>query len=119
MRFLVAGGSSTILDYVIYWILSMNINYNLAKGISMACSCFYSYLLNKSFTFKDNSRTTARHIVRYLVSQIINISINIGINGVVYRASANKLLGMLCATAIAMIANYMLQKYFVFHGEIK
>lgn len=117
MRFLIVGGSSTILDFIVYWFLSREINYNTAKAVSMSCSCFYSYILNKSYTFQDNKKTTMGYIARYTACQIINICVNTGINSLVYKASGNKSAGMLCAAATAMTANYLLQKYFVFRGK--
>lgn len=113
-RFLIVGGSSTLLDYVIYWGLGLCINYNIAKTISMLCSCVYSFVLNKLFTFQDKRRVSGRHIFRYLISQAVNIGINVSINAVVYGMTGKRILGMLFATAGAMIVNYLLQRFFVF-----
>lgn len=113
-RFLLVGGSSTLLDYIIYWGLGLCINYNIAKTISMLCSCVYSFILNKFFTFKDKRRVVGRHIFRYVISQTVNIGINVSVNAVVYRTTGDRIVGMLCATAGAMIVNYLLQRFFVF-----
>lgn len=116
-KFLVVGGSSTLLDYVIYWILSTVINFNIAKGISMVCSCVYSFLLNKIFTFQDKQKISVGHIVRYLVSQAVNIGINVSLNAVIYGMTNIKILGMVCATCGAMVVNFLLQRFFVFNRE--
>lgn len=113
-RFILAGGSSTLLDYVIYWPLSTSINYNAAKAISMTCACVYSYLLNKTFTFRNTGSNSISLAVKYVFAQIINITVNTGINAFVFRLTEMKLLAMVCATCVAMTVNYLLQKYFVF-----
>ena len=115
-KFLVVGGSSTLLDYVIYWILSMVINFNLAKTLSMFCSCVYSFFLNKMFTFQDKRKISGGHVLRYVVSQAVNIGINVSMNALVYQTTGRKLLGMVSATACAMIVNFLLQRFFVFQS---
>lgn len=114
LRFLLVGGTSTLLDYIIYWPLSIVINYNIAKSLSMLCSCFYSYLLNKTFTFQDKSKKLSRTTARYIISQAVNIAMNTIINAVILNFSGSKSMGMVCATGGAMIINFLLQKNFVF-----
>lgn len=114
LRFLFVGGTSTLLDYGIYLLVSRRVNFNLAKALSMVCSCVYSFFLNKSFTFQDKRRTSVGHVARYLISQAINIGINVAVNALVYGWTDWKLLGMLCATGSAMIVNFLLQRFFVF-----
>lgn len=113
-KFLVVGGSSTLLDYVIYWILSMFIHFNLAKTLSMFCSCVYSFFLNKMFTFQDKRKLSGGHVLCYIVSQAVNIGINVSINALVYGTTGIRILGMVSATAGAMIVNFLLQRFFVF-----
>ena len=114
VRFLLVGGTSTLLDYVIYWPLSIAINYNIAKSLSMLCSCIYSYLLNKTFTFQYGWKNSSAIIARYIISQAVNIAVNTSINAVIFRFSGSKLLGMICATCGATAVNFILQKNFVF-----
>lgn len=117
IKFLLVGGSSTLLDYVIYWILSTRINFNIAKAISMICSCGYSFFLNKTFTFRDKQKTSVGHIVRYAFSQAVNIGTNVGVNALVYNITEIKLVGMICATGVAMVVNFLLQRFLVFNRE--
>ena len=114
VRFLLVGGTSTLLDYIIYWPLSIVINYNIAKSLSMLCSCVYSYLMNKTFTFKYGCKNSSATIVRYVISQAVNIAVNTSINAVIFSFSGSKLLGIICATCGATAVNFILQKNFVF-----
>lgn len=117
LRFLLAGGSATIVDYLIYWLLSIKIHFNIAKGISMCVSCIYSFFLNKRFTFQDKRKVSFGHVGRYLLSQIANIGTNISINALVYGWTDSKFFGMICATGAAMIVNFLLQRFLVFCPE--
>lgn len=117
IRFLLVGGSSTLLDYVLYWLLSARIHFNIAKCISMVCSCVYSFFLNKMFTFQDRRKTSISHVGKYIFSQCINIGTNVLVNAVIYELTEIKLLGMVCATGVAMIVNFLLQRFLVFNSE--
>lgn len=118
-RFLVVGGSSTLLDYVLYWLLSTRNHYNIAKCISMVCACIYSFFLNKTFTFQDRRKTSVGHIGKYIFSQLVNVGTNVIVNALVYEVTGFKILGMVCATGVAMIINFLLQRFFVFNHEDK
>lgn len=93
----------------------MEIDFNIAKGISMTCSCICSYFMNKLFTFRQKEKTSKIMALKYIATQIINIGINIGSNRLIYLATGMKALGMICATGIACIINYFLQKFLVFN----
>lgn len=115
IRFIIVGGSATLLDYIIYWFLSMEIHFNIAKGGSMTCSCIYSYFMNKLFTFRQKEETSSILLLKYIGTQIINIGINTGSNMLVYQATGSKVFGMIFATGVASIVNYFLQKFLVFN----
>ena len=114
LRFLLVGGTSTFLDYIIYCILAIKIHFNLAKCISIICSCIYSYKMNKTFTFRYVKDDCTSTVFKYIITQVINIGLNILINYHVYMSSGIKWLGMVCATGAAMSINYLLQKFWVF-----
>ncbi|BCZ49017.1 hypothetical protein psyc5s11_50840 [Clostridium gelidum] len=118
-RFLLVGGTSTILDYVIYIILSRYIDYSLAKVISMCCACTYSFFLNKEFSFKDQSKNNIDQLIKYVVAQVINITVNVLVNAFVLKTVGIKIIAFIVATGTAMIVNYLLQKVFVFRGVKK
>lgn len=115
VRFIIVGGSATLLDYVIYWFLSSVINFNVAKTFAITCSCLYSFFLNKKFTFGNKEKTSFNIVFKYVLSQLVNIAANVISNYLVYTVTNNKVLSMVCATGVAMVANYLLQKYFVFN----
>lgn len=117
IRFMIVGGSATLLDYIIYWFLSMEIDFNIAKGVSMTCLCIYSYFMNKLFTFRQKEKTSTTFLLKYMGTQIINIGINTGSNMLVYQVTESKVIGMIFATGAASIVNYFLQKYLVFNKE--
>ena len=113
-RFLLTGGSSTLIDFIIYYLLGTYIDISIAKCISMLCASIYSYFLNKRWTFENVEKTSISIILKYYITFIINMAINVGINRIVFHHAHNKLIAFIVATAIAMIVNYLLQKKWVF-----
>ena len=115
-RFLIIGGCSTLIDFIIYMIISNYINITLAKLCSMMIASVFSYIFNKNWTFKDKENTSIKLVMKYVFSQIINILVNTMTNTLVYNMTRIKILSFVCATAIALVINFLLQKIVVFNG---
>lgn len=114
IRFLIIGGSATVIDIILYVLLSNNINILLAKLISMTISCTYSFFLNKNWTFRVQGKVKETYIIKYIITQCINICINAWINYVFVCLWSNKVYAYILATATAMIVNFLLQRFYVF-----
>ena len=71
-RFLVVGGSSTLLDFIIYMLLSTKLNITISKFISMTVSSIYSFLINKNWTF-NNKNKICPSLVKDTFEKVINI----------------------------------------------
>lgn len=117
-RFVLIGGSATILDFIIYMIISNYIDISISKVISTGLASVYSFILNKKWTFSDKRNFSLSILFKYIVTQIINILVNTIINTLVFRATALKILSFVIATSISMMVNYLLQKIFVFKKKL-
>lgn len=113
-RFLISGGSSTLIDFVIYMVISNYVGITYGKLISMTIACIYSFFINKNWTFKSSEKTTNEMVLRFIFGQVLNISINTAINTGLYYLTNNKIVSYVIATIIAMICNYLYQKIIVF-----
>lgn len=115
MKFLVTGGSATLIDFCIYFILNKFINISIAKFISMLVSCTFSFLINKGWTFQIKEKTNKAYVIKYAITQGINISVNVATNHFVFYATGKKLVAYVIATATGMTVNFLLQRFFVFN----
>ncbi len=113
-RFLVVGGSSTLLDFIIYMLLSTKLNITISKFISMTVSSIYSFLINKNWTFNNKNKITFILTFKYILCVFINIFVNTTSNTLIFNLTNNKIISFLFATGIAMIVNYTIQKKIVF-----
>lgn len=119
LRFLIVGGSSTILDFIIYMLLSNKISIGVSKLISMLIASLYSFFLNKNWTFSNKDGITFFLVFKYIVGQALNIGINTLINLLIFNLCGYKIVAFICATLIAMIFNFIFQKNVVFKGVEK
>lgn len=118
IKFLFTGGVATAIDFVIYFVVSQWINVTLAKTISMCLSCTYSYCINKAWTFRVKEKTNKAYVMKYVFSQVVNIVVNVVSNTIIYNMTEKKFIAYILATGIAMVCNYILQRFFVFRkGE--
>ncbi len=116
-RFLVVGGSSTLLDFIIYMLLSTKLNITISKFISMTVSSIYSFLINKNWTFNNKNKITFILTFKYILCVFINIFVNTTSNTLIFNLTNNKIISFLFATGIAMIVNYTIQKKIVFKED--
>ena len=116
-RFLVVGGSSTLLDFIIYMLLSTKLNITISKFISMTVSSIYFFLINKNWTFNNKNKITFILTFKYILCVFINIFVNTTSNTLIFNLTNNKIISFLFATGIAMIVNYTIQKKIVFKED--
>ena len=118
-RFLVVGGSSTLLDFAIYMLLSTKVDITISKCISMSISSIYSFFINKNWTFSDSEKITIVLALKYILCVLINIGVNTLVNTLTFIITNNKIISFIIATGIAMIVNFVIQKEVVFRGGKK
>lgn len=116
-RFLITGGCSTGIDFVIYIFLSRSVNLSVAKTISMCTASIFSYFINKKWTFQDKKAVYTAQVFKYILAQAVNLGVNVGMNAAMYSLFHQKVIAFVLATGTAMTVNYLLQKRFVFPGK--
>ncbi len=114
VRFILVGGISTFIDFIIYILISIWVNITLSKGISMICSSLVSYFANKNYTFSVKDKTDCVRLIKYYLVFMANIFVNIGMNKLVYVVTTSKVVAFLFATICGMLVNYLGQKFIVF-----
>lgn len=113
-RFLVTGGSATLIDFVIYMLLRTHIGSGWGKFVSMLCANVFSFIMNKRWTFSVDEKTNTWMVVKYVIVQGLNIAVNVGVNQLSLKLTNMVVLSFVIATGCAMIVNYVGQKLFVF-----
>ncbi len=118
-RFLLIGGSATVIDFIIYIFISNYLDIKISKALSTSLASIYSFILNKKWTFTDESKLSSFQVVKYIIVQIINILVNTTINTITYQFTSMKVISFIIATSISMMVNYILQRIVVFKEKNK
>lgn len=117
-RFLVVGGCSTLLDFVLYrGLLELDLGTVPAKTSSMLVAMLLSFLLNRGWSFRKVNQHHETQILRYVVCQAVNLGVNVSVNYCLVTLTHNIYIGYVLATGIAMTVNFLLQRFWVFGGK--
>ena len=115
--FVFIGGCSTAIDFILYLVFLHAVNVVIAKGASMIAASVFSYILNKTLTFKVRKKSHAGMVVMFYIVFVLNLLANVSVNWLFYSLLQTKLVAFIMATAAGMAVNFLGQKYFVFQAK--
>ena len=120
LKYIFVGLSTVLIDFLIYKFLIKFIIIYLAKTISFLSGTFFSYQLNRTWTFKSGKKTLSQFI-KYLIIHITSLVLNVFINSLLLNTfSKNYFLSyevsFLIATLTSAIYNFLFIKKFIFNN---
>ena len=120
LKYIFVGLSTVLIDFLIYKFLIKFIVIYLAKTISFLSGTFFSYQLNRTWTFKSRKKTLSQFI-KYLIIHITSLVLNVIINSLLLNTfSKNYFLSyevcFLIATLTSATYNFLFIKIFIFNS---
>ena len=120
LKYILVGLSTVLIDFLIYKFLIKFIVIYLAKTISFLSGTFFSYQLNRTWTFKSGKKTLSQFI-KYLIIHITSLVLNVFINSLLLNTfSKNYFLSyevsFLIATLTSATYNFLFIKIFIFNN---
>ena len=120
IKYTFVGLSTVLIDFLIYKFLIKFIVIYLAKTISFLSGTFFSYQLNRTWTFKSRKKTLSQFI-KYLIIHITSLVLNVFINSLLLNTfSKNYFLSyevsFLIATLTSATYNFLFIKIFIFNN---
>ena len=112
-RFAVVGTISTVMNYVIYWILQHWINVNLAYTVGYVLSFFLNYYMTAHFTFKE--KASARNGIGFGGAHLLNYCLHIVLLNFFLWLGLSKELAPLGVYAIAIPTNFIMVRFVFKH----
>lgn len=117
-RYLVAGGSAVVVDFILYrgimWMFDLKM---LAKAVGYIGGTIYSFYVNRSFTFKRDS-SNREQVISYLFIYVVSMFLNTGINQTGLFLLGTGELGInfsfMTAAVTSAAFNFVCMKRFVF-----
>ncbi|MBO4563397.1 MAG: GtrA family protein [Clostridia bacterium] len=141
LKFAVVGASNTVVDMIVNTIVSFVLNLIFsggwivyaAKTVGYGCGILNSYILNSSWTFREERRRDAREKISFITVNIAVLLISFGLikifkdllhlndywmglelPGIIRKVITGDLFCSLLATCICIPVNFILNKLFVF-----
>ena len=124
VRFVIVGGLNTAIDFGILFILvALGLPTVASNFVSTSVAMVFSFFANKSFTFRDTSQKTVKHIALFLIITIFGMwviqpiiiqSIKLVLEPWVANEYVILLIGKVLATIASLIWNYLMYRRFVF-----
>ncbi len=118
-KYAICGVGTTLLDFLIYMVLSRTGAIFMAKVVSMLIASVASFFLNKYWTFNNREKLNPGQGALFIGAQAVNIIVNSGVNWIIYSATNLKVLAFIVATVVAMLLNFVLQKTIVFRKRLQ
>ena len=120
VKYIFVGLSTVLIDFLIYKFLVKFIVIYLAKTISFLSGTFFSYQLNRTWTFKSGKKTLSQFI-KYLIIHITSLVLNVFINSLLLNTfSKNYFLSyeisFLIATLTSAVYNFLFIRIFIFNN---
>jgi len=117
IKFCIVGVSSTIVDWGVFYLLDavFGIYYVYAKVISFLVAVINSFFWNRSWTFRSRSEQRMHEFIKYMLVYTIGMGLNVGIMySAVDHFHWRKLAGLIAATAITSVWNFLTNKFWTF-----
>ena len=120
LKYIFVGLSTVLIDFLIYKFLIKFIVIYLAKTISFLSGTFFSYQLNRTWTFKSGEKTLSQFI-KYLIIHITSLILNVFINSLLLNTfsknySLSYEVSFLIATLTSATYNFLFIKIFIFNN---
>ena len=120
IKYLIVGFSTVLVDFLVYKLLIKFVVIYLSKTISFLSGTFWSYQLNRTWTFKSGKPKISQFI-KYLIIHITSLVLNVFINSLMLKTfSKNYFLSFevsfFIATLTSAIYNFLLIKILIFNN---
>ena len=118
IKFGIVGVSNTIIDFVVFYLLSFVILEYLAKGISFALSVINSFIWNRWWTFQKKGKATKIEMAKFLAVNLLTLGINL-IFYWIWRdlLGLGKIWSFILTAPFVTLTNYILNRFWVFTKE--
>lgn len=119
-RFAAVGVANTLVDFGVFTLLAqlLGVNVYAAQVIGYSAGVVNSYVLNRSWTFRSRERFFGPALVKFLLLSVCMLLLSTAILYLCYDvAGLPKLIAKAVATAVTMVVNFLVNRFWVFRAQ--
>lgn len=109
IRFCIVGGIATFLHYVIYWILKMQMNLNIAYIIGYGLSFVCNFFLTSYFTFRKKANIKSG--LGFSGAHLFNLVFQVILLNIFTYLGISENIAPILVYAIAIPVNFLLVRF--------
>lgn len=117
-RYSVAGISSTILDWGLFYLMInfWHMHYQIALFLALSLSSILNYKVNKHYTFKSQCSQGMLQFTSYFILVISTLLLSsVCMHTLISRFQLNEMYARVFTTLLLAVLNYFLTKYITFN----
>jgi putative flippase GtrA len=116
-KFIIVGGTATIIDWAVYYVLYnfLRVNPLIANILSFTVSVIYNYIASVKWVFDVNKeKSKIKMVIEFLVFSVIGLLLSELLLWIfIDILSINAMISKIVSTAIVMVFNFVTRKIFM------
>ena len=120
VRFCVTGGINTLVDFVVFFLLTSSLNWPVipSQVLSYSAGILNSYCINRRWTFQTRNRFFSREMLLFIGVNLAVLGVSVlSVWALTSRIGLGVLLSKLCTTALTMVLGFILNRLVVFRNR--
>ena len=120
VRFCVTGGLNTLVDFVVFLLLTSSLNWPVipSQVLSYSAGILNSYCINRRWTFQTRNRFFSREMLLFIGVNLAVLGVSVlSVWALTSRIGLGVLLSKLCTTALTMVLGFILNRLVVFRNR--
>lgn len=120
IAYLIFGGFTTVINIVVYWILTafLGFNYLLASTIAWIVSVVFAFITNKLYVFRSNKndlKSIIKESMSFLTFRILTLGLDLGTMFLMVQViKTNDIFAKIVANILVIVVNYFASKLIIF-----
>ena len=120
VRFCVTGGLNTLVDFVVFFLLTSSLNWPVipSQVLRYSAGILNSYCINRRWTFQTRNRFFSREMLLFIGVNLAVLGVSVlSVWALTSRIGLGVLLSKLCTTALTMVLGFILNRLVVFRNR--
>ncbi|KOP63759.1 hypothetical protein AMS61_29905 [Bacillus sp. FJAT-21351] len=116
LKFCIVGGLNTAIDFLVFSLLSyLGVYYIIAQCISYGCGVLNSYLLNRAWTFQQQSKRGMYEFLKFTALSVLTLIVTSFLLTLFhYKFNISLPYSKILVTIVSIELNYVGTKFWVF-----